>query len=102
MVEAIDIITILLQDAVILVAGFLVEFVYERWLQSSYPTFQLAITLSSTLFLLLYAITVTVHVVGYVRGHFRASSANVLGRYLPWGLVPPPPEPIMNTRARAE
>ena len=71
-VEAIDIITILLQDAVILVAGFLVEFAYERWLRSSHPSFQLAVTLSSALFLLLYGITVTVHVVGYVRGQFGA------------------------------
>lgn len=85
--EAIDIITILLQDAVILLVGFLAEFAYDRWLHSSQPFFQLAISLSSALFLLLYGITVTVHIVQYVRGQFGTTPASLLGQYLPWGLA---------------
>ena len=85
--QVIDLITILLQDAVILLVGFLAEFAYERWLHSSHPFFQLAISLSSALFLLLYGITVTVHVVQYVRGQFGSAPASLLGQYLPWGLA---------------
>ena len=40
-VEVLRLILILLQDAVILVAGFLAEFVYEHWLHSSQPFFAL-------------------------------------------------------------
>src|ERR1700674_2993372 len=86
-VEVLRLIAILLQDAVILLAGFLAEFAYEHWLHSSQPFFQLAISLSSAVFLLLYGITVTVHIVQYVRGQFGASSATKLGRYLPWALA---------------
>ena len=86
-VEVLRLIIILLQDAVILVAGFLAEFVYEHWLHSSQPFFRLAISLSSALFLLLYGITVTVHVVGYVRGQLGGTKATLLGQYLPWGLA---------------
>lgn len=57
--EALDLITILLHDAVILLVGFLAEFAYERWLHSSQPFFQFALSLSSALFLLLYVVTVT-------------------------------------------
>lgn len=85
--EVIDLITILLQDAVILLAGFLAEFAYEHWLRSTHPFFQLAISLSSALFLLLYGITVTVHIVQYVRGQFGAAPASVLGQHLPWALA---------------
>ena len=80
-VEVLRLILILLQDAVILVAGFLAEFAYEHWLHSSEPFFQLAIRLSSALFLLLYGITVTVHVVGYVRGQLGGTKATLLGQY---------------------
>ena len=86
-VEVLRLIIILLQDAVILVAGFLAEFAYEHWLHSSQPFFRLAISLSSALFLLLYGITVTVHVVGYVRGQLGGTKATLLGQYLPWGLA---------------
>jgi Tol biopolymer transport system component len=85
--EAIDLIAILLQDAVIVLAGFLAEFAYDRWLHSSQPFFQLAISLSSALFLLLYGITVTVHIVNYVRQQFGTTPASVLGQYLPWALA---------------
>jgi hypothetical protein len=37
--EAIDLIAILVQDAVILLAGFVAEFAYEHWLHSSHPFF---------------------------------------------------------------
>ena len=86
-VEVLRLISILVQDAVILLAGFVAEFVYERWLHSSQPFFQLAISLSSALFLLLYCITVTVHLVNYVRGQFGAAPASLLRQYLPWGLA---------------
>ena len=69
--EALDLITILLQDAVILLAGFFAEFAYEKWLHSEQPFFQFAISVSSAVFLLLYVVTVTVHVVQYVRGQGR-------------------------------
>ena len=81
--EAIDLISILVQDAVILLAGYLAEFAYEKWLHSEQPFFKVAINLSSSLFLLLYVITVTVHVVNYVRGSFGMSSATRLGRAMP-------------------
>src|SRR6185295_6208063 len=86
-IEALDLITILLQDAVILVAGFAAEFAYDRWLHSTHPFFQLAISLSSALFLLLYGITVTVHIVHYVRGQVDTVSSGRWTRYLPWGLA---------------
>ena len=85
--EVLRLIAILVQDAVILLAGFLAEFAYEHWLQSSHPFFQLAVSLSSALFLLLYSITVTVHIVQYVRGQFGTAPASVLGQYLPWALA---------------
>ena len=85
--EAVDLVSILVQDAVILVVGFLAEVVYERWLHSEQPFFRLAINLSSALFLLLYVITVTVHVVNYVRGQFGTSSTTTMGRYLPWAVA---------------
>lgn len=86
-VEVLRLIAILVQDAVILLAGFIAEFAYEHWLHSSHPFFQLALNLSSALFLLLYGITVTVHVVQYVRGQFGATPATMLGQYLPWTLA---------------
>ena len=70
-VEVLRLIAILVQDAVILVAGFLAEFAYERWLHSEHPFFQFAVSISSAVFLLLYVVTVTVHVVQYVRGQGR-------------------------------
>ena len=82
--EAIDLISILLQDAVILLAGFLAEFASDKWFHSSHTFFQLATNLSSAVFLLLYGVTVSVHVVHYVRGQVGSAEAGVLGRYLPW------------------
>ncbi|MSR22012.1 MAG: hypothetical protein EXR92_00390 [Gemmatimonadetes bacterium] len=76
-----------MQNGVILVAGFLAEVAYGRWLDSSHPFFQVVISLSSALFLLLYAVTVTVHLVQYVRGQFGTTPANVFGQYLPWTLA---------------
>lgn len=86
-VEVLHLVSILVQDAVILLAGFVAEFVYERWLHSSQPFFQFALSLSSALFLLLYGVTVTVHVVNYVRGQFGITPASLLGQYLPWALA---------------
>src|SRR5439155_18571812 len=86
-IEVLRLIAILVQDAVILLAGFLAEFAYEHWLHSEHPFFQLAVSLSSALFLLLYGITVTVHIVQYVRGQLGANSAGVLGQWLPWTLA---------------
>lgn len=82
--EAIDLISILAQDSVILFAGFLAEYVSEHWFHSSHGFFQLATNLSSAVFLLLYGVTVSVHVVHYVRGQMGAADAGVLGKYLPW------------------
>src|SRR5579872_129505 len=86
-IEVLRLIAILVQDGVILLAGFLAEFAYEHWLHSAHPFFQLAVSLSSALFLLLYGITVTVHIVQYVRGQFGTAPASVLGQYLPWALA---------------
>lgn len=88
-VEALDLITILLQDAVILLAGFLAEFAYEHWLRSSHPLFQLAVNLSSGLFLLLYGITVTVHVAEYLGDRFgsKAPASSPIVRYALWTLA---------------
>ena len=47
---------LIVESVAVMLAGFLAEFVYERWLHSSHPFFQLAINLSSALFLLLYGI----------------------------------------------
>src|SRR5260221_11513602 len=68
--ESLDIITILLQDAVILVAGFITEYAYEHWLISAQPFFRVAVGLSSALFFVLYAVTVTVHVTEYIWQRF--------------------------------
>lgn len=86
-VEVLRLILILLQDAVILVAGFGAEFLYEHWLHSSEPFFQLAIRLSSAFFLLLYVITVSVHIVQYVRGQVGQTNSSWLSQYLPWAIV---------------
>ena len=72
----------------ILLAGFLAEFVYERWLHPTQPLFQFAISLSSGLFLLLYGVTVAVHVVEYVWAKFGGTPASSgFTRYLPWTLA---------------
>ncbi|MBI1954925.1 MAG: PD40 domain-containing protein [Acidobacteria bacterium] len=86
-VEVLRLIAILVQDAVILVAGFIAEYAYEHWLHSEHPFFQLAVSLSSAFFLLLYVITVTVHVVQYVRGQVGATKATWLGDKLPWAII---------------
>src|SRR4051812_46948906 len=86
-VEALGLIAILVQDAVILLAGFVAEFAYEHWLHSEHPFFQLAISLSSALFLLLYGITVTVHVVQYVREQLGTASGGLVGQWFPWTLA---------------
>ncbi|MSO56448.1 MAG: hypothetical protein EXQ55_05935 [Acidobacteria bacterium] len=68
--------------------GFLAEFVYKHWLHSTQPMFQLAINLSSGLFLLLYGVTVTVHVVEYVWGKFGGTPGRGgVTRYVPWALA---------------
>jgi Tol biopolymer transport system component len=85
--EAIDLVSILAQDSVILFAGFLAEYASDRWFHSSHGFFQLATNLSSAVFLLLYGVTVSVHVVHYVRGQMGAGDAGVLGKYLPWGIA---------------
>ncbi|MBI4460255.1 MAG: PD40 domain-containing protein, partial [Acidobacteria bacterium] len=86
-VEVLRLIAILVQDAVILVAGFIAEYAYEHWLHSDHPFFQLAVSLSSAFFLLLYVITVTVHVVQYVRGQVGATKVTWLGDKLPWAII---------------
>ncbi|MSO21542.1 MAG: hypothetical protein EXQ56_14030, partial [Acidobacteria bacterium] len=78
---------ILLQDSVILIAGFFVEYIYEHYLHSPQPFFQLAINISLAMFLLLYSVMVTVHVVNYVRKQFGSTVATLFGKYLPWGLA---------------
>jgi TolB-like protein/Tfp pilus assembly protein PilF len=65
--EIFALLRILLQDAVILVAGFAVEFAFEHWLHSEQPAFRMALNISSILFLLLYCVMVTVHFVRYLR-----------------------------------
>ncbi|MSO20157.1 MAG: tetratricopeptide repeat protein [Acidobacteria bacterium] len=65
--EIFALLRILLQDAVILVAGFAVEFVFERWMHSEQPAFRVALNISSGFFLLLYGVMVTVHFVRYLR-----------------------------------
>ena len=86
-IDVIRLILILLQDAVILVVGFGAEFVYDHWLRSEHPFFQLAINLSSAFFLLLYVITVSVHIVQYIRGQVGGTKSNLLGQYLPWAII---------------
>ncbi|MBI4465798.1 MAG: PD40 domain-containing protein, partial [Acidobacteria bacterium] len=86
-IEVLRLIFILLQDAVILVAGFVAEYVYEHWLHSEHPFFQVAVSMSSAFFLLLYVITVTVHVVQYVRGQVGAKKTTWLGDKLPWAII---------------
>src|SRR5689334_6359258 len=86
-VEVLRLILILVQDAVILVVGFGAEFAYEHWLHSEHPFFQLAINLSSAFFLLLYVITVSVHIMQYVRGQVGATKSTLLGQYLPWAII---------------
>ena len=81
-VEVVRLIAILVQDAVILLAGFLAEFAYEHWLHSEHPFFQYAISISSAVFLLLYVVTVTVHVVHYVRGQLGTTPAGRVGEFL--------------------
>ena len=66
---------ILLQDAWLLAAGFLVEYANKRWLHSEEPLFQLALSLSSALFFSLFAIRSMLHVVKYVRGQIAADAA---------------------------
>src|SRR5438067_2426734 len=87
-VEVLRLILILVQDAVILIAGFGAVFAYEHWLHSEHPFFQLALNLSSAFFLLLYVITVSVHVVQYVRGQVGGGAkSTLLGQYLAWAIV---------------
>jgi hypothetical protein len=86
-VEVLRLIMILLQDSVILIAGFAIEFIYEHYLRSTQPFFRLAINISSAMFLLLYGVMVTVHVVNYVRKQFGATAAGLFSQYLPWGLA---------------
>ena len=85
--EIFALLRILLQDAIILVAGFAIEFAFEHWLHSEQPFFKLAINISSAMFLLLYGVMVTVHVVHYVREQFGVTAANITGNWLPWGLA---------------
>jgi len=76
--ESLRVITILVLDFVLVIAGFLtgqlIEFVDTHWLHldPSEPFSQLPIRLSWGLFLLLYVITVAVHIVNYVKGEFGA------------------------------
>ena len=85
--EIFALLRILLQDAIILVVGFAIEFAFERWLHTEQPFFRLAINISSAMFLLLYGVMVTVHVVHYVREQFGTNAANLTDRWLPWGLA---------------
>ncbi len=85
--EIFALLRILLQDAIILVVGFAVEFAFEHWLHSEQPFFRLAINISSAMFLLLYGVMVTVHVVHYVREQFSITAAGLLTQYIPWGLA---------------
>ena len=86
-VEVLRLISILLQDAIILVVGFAVEFAFEQWIHTEQPFFRLAVNISSAMFLLLYGVMVTVHVVHYVQEQFGATAATVFGQYLPWALA---------------
>lgn len=79
-VDLLSVIAIFVQDAVILVAGFLAEFAYEKWLHNPHPFVLFAINISSGVFLLLYVVTVTVHVLRYVRGQFAPGPIGRLGR----------------------
>ena len=85
--EIFALLRILLQDAIILVVGFAVEFAFERWLHTEQPFFRLAINISSAVFLLLYGVMVTVHVVHYVQEQFGTVAANITGNWIPWGLA---------------
>jgi Tol biopolymer transport system component len=85
--EIFAILRILLQDAIILVVGFAVEFAFEHWLHSEQPFFRIAINISSAMFLLLYGVMVTVHVVHYVREQFGITAAGLLTQYIPWALA---------------
>ncbi len=85
--EIFALLRILLQDAIILVVGFAVEFAFERWLHTEQPFFRFAINISSAMFLLLYGVMVTVHVVHYVQEQFGTVAANITGNWIPWGLA---------------
>jgi tetratricopeptide (TPR) repeat protein len=84
---------ILVQDSVLLIAGLLAgvltEFICNHWLglDSSDWRFKVTITLSAGLFLLAYAITVTVHVANYIIEEIGAKGAGRPWQYLPWAFA---------------
>ncbi len=77
--EIFALLRILLQDAIILVVGFAVEFVFEHWMHSDQPAFRVALNISSGFFLLLYGVMVTVHFVRYFREQFGTISPGTAG-----------------------
>ncbi|MSO20204.1 MAG: hypothetical protein EXQ56_07010 [Acidobacteria bacterium] len=77
--EIFALLRILLQDAIILVVGFAVEFVFEHWMHSDQPAFRVALNISSGFFLLLYGVMVTVHFVRYLREQFGTISPGTAG-----------------------